>query len=63
MHTRQDAQYFTSSDLAWDAALKTTEFKLELLSDPDILLMFEKEIRAGITTISNRYGAVNNKYE
>ena len=31
--------------LAWAAALKITKIKLELLTDPDMLLMFEKGIQ------------------
>ena len=56
------AHYYTAPGLAWDAALKVTEVKLELLSDPDMLLMVEKGIRGGISMISNRYGKANNKY-
>ena len=56
------AWYFTSPGLASDAALKTTKVKLELLSDADMLLMFEKGIRDGVATISNRYAAANKKY-
>ena len=37
--------YFTAPGLAWDACLKMTNIDLELLSDPDMLLMFEKGIR------------------
>ena len=48
--------------MAWDACLKMTDIQLELLSDPDMLLMFEKGIRGGISIISNRYGEANNKY-
>ena len=56
------AHYYTAPGLAWDAALKLTEVKLELLSDPDMLLMVEKGTRGGISMISNRYGKANNKY-
>ena len=54
--------YYTAPGLAWDACLKMTDIDLELLSDPDMLLMFEKGIRGGISMISNRYGEANNKY-
>ena len=50
------AHYFTAPGLAWDACLKITGVQLELLSDLDMLLMFERCIRGGISMISNRYG-------
>ena len=56
------AWYYTSPGLSWDALLKHSGVKLELLTDPDMLLMFEKGIRGGISMISNRYGKANNKY-
>ncbi|XP_065650262.1 uncharacterized protein LOC136078418 [Hydra vulgaris] len=56
------AWYFTSPGLAWDAALKLTKVKLELLSDYDLILMIKKGIRSGISMISSRLGASNNKY-
>lgn len=48
--------------MAWDAALKTSGVKLELLTDIDMLLMTEKGLRGGISMISNRHGKDNNPY-
>ena len=56
------AWYYTSTGLSWDALLKHSGVKLELLTDPDKLLLFEKGIRGGVSMISNRYGKANNKY-
>ena len=54
--------YYTSPGLAWDACLKETGQQLELLSDYDMLMMFERGIRGGITHVSKRYAEANNKY-
>ena len=54
--------YYTAPGLAWDACLKMTGVQLELLNEVNMLLMFEKGIRGGISIISNRYGEANNKY-
>ncbi len=56
------AHYYTSPGLAWDACLKLTGQSLELLTDYDMLMMFERGIRGGITHISKRYSEANNKY-
>ena len=56
------AHYLTSPGLAWDACLKETGQELELLHDYDMLMMFERGIRGGITHISKRYAEANNKY-
>ena len=39
------AHFYTAPGLAWKACLKKTEVRLELLLDPDTLLMFECGIR------------------
>ena len=41
-------KFLYGSRLAWQAALKKTKVKLELLTDIDMLLMFENRIRGGI---------------
>ena len=56
------AHYFTTPGLSWDAMLKMTKTKLELMSDVDMFLFIEKGMRGGISYIANRYGKGNNKY-
>ena len=56
------AWYYSAPGLAWDAALKITKVLLELLSDPDMLLMIDSGIRGGIATISHRHAKANNTY-
>ena len=56
------AHYFTTPGLSWDAMLKMTKTKLELMSDVDMFLFIEKGMRGGISYIANRYGKANNKY-
>ena len=58
-----DAVYFVSAQgLAWQACLKETTVKLELLTDYDVLLMVENELRGGICQATHRYAKPNNKY-
>ena len=53
--------YFSSPGLSWDAMLKMTEVKLELINDIDMYQFIEKGMRGGISYIANRFSEANNK--
>ena len=55
------AKYFPATELAWQAALKKTKVKLELLTDIDMLLMVAKGTRSGLCHSINNYAKANNK--
>ena len=56
------AQFLSASGLEWQACLKKTRVKLELLTDNDMLLTVEKGIRGVICHSIHRYEKANNKY-
>ena len=56
------AHFYTAPGLDWKACLKKTGIRLELLQDIDMLLMFERGIRGGITQAVHRYASANNPY-
>ena len=55
---------FSSSGVSWDAMLKLTKVKLELIPNINMHLFVEKGTRGGISYISNRYSKVykDNKF-
>ena len=58
-----DPAYFVSAPgLAWQACLKKTGVKLELLTDYHMILMIEKGIRGGICQATHGHAKANNKY-
>ena len=54
--------YFTSPGLSWDAMLKMTKIKLELMVDINMFQFIEKGMRGGVSYIAHRYARANNKY-
>ena len=56
------AHFLSAPGLAWQACLKKTRVKLELLTDNDMLMMVEKGIRGGMYHAIYRHIKANNKY-
>ena len=50
-------KFLSAPGLAWQAASKNAEVKLELLTDTDVLLIVEKEIRGRISRNSLIYNS------
>ena len=51
----EPAKFLSAPELTWQAALKNTKVKLELLPDIHMLLMVEKGIRGGICHSTYKY--------
>ena len=56
------AHFLSAPGLAWQAYLKKTWVKLELLTDIDMLLMVEEGIRGRTCQAVYRYAKANKKY-
>ena len=56
------AHFVSAPGLVWQACLKKTRVRLELLTDTDMLLIVEKGIRGEICHSMHKYAKANNKY-
>ena len=55
------SNYLSAPVLSWDAILNMTKVELELITDTDMYIFFEKVTRDGASYISNRYNKANKK--
>ena len=53
------SMYLTLPSFSWDACLRFTDIKLQLIRDPKIHLLFENNIRGGVSSINCRYAKAN----
>ena len=56
------AKFLSAPGIAWEAALKKTKIKLDLLTNIDMLLMVEKGIKGGLCHSIYRCATANKKY-
>ena len=56
------AYYVSLPNVAWDAMLKMTGIKIDLVHDQDMYEMIEKRKRCGVCQVSYKYGKANNMY-
>ena len=54
--------YLSAPEFSWHSCLKMTGIKLELLTDNNMLLLFEKGLRGGICNVIHKYAKASNKY-
>jgi len=56
------AYYYTLLGFTWDAMLKYTRVRFELLTDTDMIMFIERDIRSDLSQCFGRYAQANNKY-
>ena len=56
------SHYLSASAVSWDEMVNMTKVELELITDPDMYIFFEKRMRGSVSSMSNRYNKANNKY-
>ena len=54
--------YLSAPGLSWHSCLKKARVKLELVTNANMLMLFEEGIRGGICTAIRYYAVANNKY-
>ena len=54
--------YCTNPGLSWDAMLKMTDIKLELIIVVDVFQFIEEGMHGRVSYIANRYGKANSEY-
>jgi len=62
IYSLDPAQYFTKPERSWEAMLKTTNIKLDLLTDIDMYRFIQSSIRGGFVQCCHIYTKANNKY-
>ena len=53
--------FYSLPGLSFEACLKATGVKLELIKDPEIHMMIERGIRGGVSTITHRHAQANHE--
>jgi hypothetical protein len=54
--------YMSAPQFFWDSMLKFTGVKLDVLTDHEMYLFFERSKRGGTTFMNEQYATANNKY-
>ena len=49
------SHYLSAPAISWDAMLNTIKVELGLIPDTDMLILFQKSMRGGVSCISNQY--------
>lgn len=63
LHTlNKSRKIFLTLRLAWEATLKNTKVKLDVVTNINMLLMAEKFVKGGICHANYQYAKAHNKY-
>jgi hypothetical protein len=54
--------YMSAPQMFWDAMLKHTGVKLDVMVDHEMYLFWERHLRGGTTFLNEQYATANNKY-